>query len=612
MDKVKRQNRVEYLDVAKGISMLCVILAHFPVPDIPMMVNRVCFSFHMPIFFLISGYLFKPRDMKTLAMHKSRQLLSPYFFTVIAVIAFSVCFTQLLGNDMSSMSRVVQEWLWAGFYGSGNSYSDPFWIAQIGAIWFLPAMFFAVLLFNYCIGQKYAALWVVALVLLGEYTKNVVWLPFSVQASLLSLGYMLIGYEVRQKELLVKAFGTPTIIISAFCLWVFYLICDGGQLYLVRGYWGKGIVYEIIFSTAAALVVLCISFFLSIKTNFLKRVLSFYGQHSLIVLCAHLVELNTFRWDILINRLENRGIIHSSCILITYSLKVMWATAVCLMIQWINRKRKEARSASKQTQTMTIANVRNEKDRYIDFTRGVAFLFVILGHLPIQENMRIIIFSFHVPIFCMLLGCLFAKNSSRSVIYKEILQLLFAYIGFRFLFLIGTLWKDIFYYGGNGGIEIIRDHLLSTAFGMSFASSILSDVYSVGYIWAMICFLFVLFLGIFLFNIIKNEKVRGCVAFFVSIFGIYIGKNVAYLPFSFDVAMVCVMFLYIGYLFQSYSLAERMDHWWILTVLAVIWMIQIQMGGGRACCTKLSIWILLYYWRSCGMCYCDGNGTVLI
>lgn len=43
------KKRIEYLDVAKGIAMIGVIIAHFG--GIPFLLNRICFSFHMPLFF---------------------------------------------------------------------------------------------------------------------------------------------------------------------------------------------------------------------------------------------------------------------------------------------------------------------------------------------------------------------------------------------------------------------------------------------------------------------------------------------------------------------------------------------------------------------------------
>ena len=51
MDKVKK--RVEYIDIAKGIALFLVVWGHL-VPD-DSTVFRIIFSFHMPLFFILSG-----------------------------------------------------------------------------------------------------------------------------------------------------------------------------------------------------------------------------------------------------------------------------------------------------------------------------------------------------------------------------------------------------------------------------------------------------------------------------------------------------------------------------------------------------------------------------
>lgn len=46
------ENRLQYVDIAKGIGMICIILGHLSESNI----NRIVFTFHVPIFFLITGY----------------------------------------------------------------------------------------------------------------------------------------------------------------------------------------------------------------------------------------------------------------------------------------------------------------------------------------------------------------------------------------------------------------------------------------------------------------------------------------------------------------------------------------------------------------------------
>ena len=48
-EKVGKNGRLEYMDVAKGIAILAIIIGH--ISRKPVWVTHFCFSFHVPIFF---------------------------------------------------------------------------------------------------------------------------------------------------------------------------------------------------------------------------------------------------------------------------------------------------------------------------------------------------------------------------------------------------------------------------------------------------------------------------------------------------------------------------------------------------------------------------------
>ena len=126
------KNRIIYFDIAKGIGMLCVILGHLSLSAI----NMVVFTFHMPLFFIISGYFMKKQDTRLVIHKKFRQLLIPYFLTCLAIAGVSIVKDLLLGRT-DELAHNLLLWCYAGFYGSGNPYSHPFYVKAIGAIWFL-------------------------------------------------------------------------------------------------------------------------------------------------------------------------------------------------------------------------------------------------------------------------------------------------------------------------------------------------------------------------------------------------------------------------------------------------------------------------------------------
>jgi polysaccharide biosynthesis protein PslL len=80
-------NRNLTVDVAKGIGIILVVLGHnWIVLHEKNDLFRVIFSFHVPLFFFISGLFLKDREgIKDFLISKSDSLLKPYFVVLIFI-----------------------------------------------------------------------------------------------------------------------------------------------------------------------------------------------------------------------------------------------------------------------------------------------------------------------------------------------------------------------------------------------------------------------------------------------------------------------------------------------------------------------------------------------
>ena len=84
------KQRVQWIDTTKGIGMLLVILGHFMNDN--MLVDAI-YIFHIPLFFIMSGYLFDiNKGNKTFLESKLRGLVLPYFSLGIPIIAAQMIF----------------------------------------------------------------------------------------------------------------------------------------------------------------------------------------------------------------------------------------------------------------------------------------------------------------------------------------------------------------------------------------------------------------------------------------------------------------------------------------------------------------------------------------
>lgn len=130
------KKRIYYLDIAKGIGVILMILGH--VPDLSMPSRQFVTSFHMPLFFVISGMIIcatgeDSRNMCEILKRKFCSIMIPYFiFSVLSLLLEMFC-TGVLKNGTW---EVFREHLFATVCLSGAS-----------VFWFLPALFFGEIIF---------------------------------------------------------------------------------------------------------------------------------------------------------------------------------------------------------------------------------------------------------------------------------------------------------------------------------------------------------------------------------------------------------------------------------------------------------------------------------
>lgn len=193
--------RIRYFDIAKGLSMIAIVAGHFGNGPI----NQFVFTFHVPIFFLISGYFMKPIEDITFIKKKAKQLLFPYSITCGFVILGAALSTIITTQGFSQVISTVKYWFLAAVYGSGTiEYNGSFHIGIIGALWFLPALFFSLVMVQYLIKHQYSTVFVIICSYIGYKTTNLFWLPLSIQSGLFASIFVYCGYMLKEKQILEK------------------------------------------------------------------------------------------------------------------------------------------------------------------------------------------------------------------------------------------------------------------------------------------------------------------------------------------------------------------------------------------------------------------------
>ena len=131
------RTRYSFIDIAKGICMISILLGHLGLDSI----NRVVFTYHIPVFYLIAGYFLKEDEpLYSFIKKKFRSLIIPYIIASVLII-ISAVIMNLIYAQGEGLFSLVKDWCFAALYGAGDSYEKPFHIRGIGAIWFLLALF---------------------------------------------------------------------------------------------------------------------------------------------------------------------------------------------------------------------------------------------------------------------------------------------------------------------------------------------------------------------------------------------------------------------------------------------------------------------------------------
>lgn len=283
-----RAKRVGWVDIARGIGMLLIIEGHLGMPG---RITNMAFSVHVPLFFLISGYLSKPGRPGAIAKYAKR-LLIPYAATgvTIAVIEAVKAFCH---EGLRRGGAVLLEWLAATAFGSGSTPSPILGIHQIGATWFLLALFFAMLINELIDGKPYAWPVTIALLAFALVSRTYWWLPCSIQPACMALTYVRIGREAHLRGFDPSELGIIPILIAA-AIWIADIFYDRYTMNIVIAFF-RCMPLDLAGSIAGTVVICWFASKIEHIGAFAKP-LTFIGTYSMPILCFHLIELVCVPW----------------------------------------------------------------------------------------------------------------------------------------------------------------------------------------------------------------------------------------------------------------------------------------------------------------------------
>lgn len=287
--------RIGYFDIARGLGILLVVLGHNDFGGISPFFHQTIYSFHVPLFFFLSGY-FVNTSIPFIEYFSKRfhSLLKPYLFTILLIYFASVSFERM--GFQTAIVRIVKS-----LYGSVT------YIAW-DQLWFLPNLF-VVSLYAFVFVRLVSRLpsrWIRWAILFGTLAASIpimrafspfsisvfgkeyelFGLPFSLDLVFLSGFFFLLGNEARQ-VVSEKAFDSLLLLIGTATglLLLNYLFPYRTDM-AIRVY--ESLPVNTLEAILGILFVIALSRQVELRTKNLATLLRYIGNISLIVLIFHI------------------------------------------------------------------------------------------------------------------------------------------------------------------------------------------------------------------------------------------------------------------------------------------------------------------------------------
>ena len=136
--------RLAWIDALRGLAIFFVVVGHQT--SSPVFLKQYLYSFHMPLFFFISGFLFSPHKYPSLmdfARARARRLLIPYLsFSVITYAVWAG-----IGRHMTSVAAHREISVFKPLVGILYASDPDNWMPHNGVLWFVVCLFVTEILF---------------------------------------------------------------------------------------------------------------------------------------------------------------------------------------------------------------------------------------------------------------------------------------------------------------------------------------------------------------------------------------------------------------------------------------------------------------------------------
>lgn len=278
------EKRIEWVDIAKGIGIICVVIGHTEISDT--LFGRIIYLFHMPLFFYISGYLYKKQEnMKAHLKNKSIQLLIPYFVFLFIFTPVNGL-SDLLNNTSLSISDIISFVL--KILSGGKNIGGATTV-----FWFITCFYLTQILYNLLhnkFSEKSINYIAVVMLILGYLSPMLIAdinIPWNANVVLVALPVYHIGYLSRKFDLTINNYILSIVII---CIVVLAAFIPDIDFDMKDSHYGIPVL-SLVCSLFLITFVKKISYYVASSNTIVKQILEQIGKASLIIMYFHMLIL---------------------------------------------------------------------------------------------------------------------------------------------------------------------------------------------------------------------------------------------------------------------------------------------------------------------------------
>ncbi len=325
--------RVGYIDIMKGLAILAVMGGHYcgigPL-------GTLIYSFHMPLFVVISGYFYKQIPLIDLIRKNIKHLLVPYILVVLGVLVIELLtayLTNLTDGSYIPYLDVIKRRVLSAVYAlaSNSTLHKPEYIAKVGAVWFLNALFMGSILLHWILKLKHKFIQIIGiffLLVMACIQTAICCIPGGLNYACAFLFWLYIGYNLRQSNKLDRLSNLPSSgRILLLVIWLSIVVVEYETHHSFNIIKLQFPLYglEIVGAFCGILYIGNVSYEIEKNLISLSKILRKCGRNTMWILCAHALDIELWVIALTIFQIFNLPRVPGACVVFRILLDLFLA-----------------------------------------------------------------------------------------------------------------------------------------------------------------------------------------------------------------------------------------------------------------------------------------------